>query len=122
MLLGLLLVLPWCVCVGEFPQFIACVTLVCVCVGGCYSVYCLCYLGVCVLVGVTRFIACVTLVCEVFVCVCVLVNFLGLLLVLPWCVCVGGCYSVYCLCYLGVCVLVNFLSLLLVLPWCECVG
>ena len=34
----------------------------------------------------------------------VLVNFLGLLLVLPWCVCVGGCYSVYCLCYLGVCV------------------
>ena len=118
MLLGLLLVLPWCVCVGEFPQFIACVTLVCVCVGGCYSVYCLCYLGVCVLVDVTRFIACVTLVCEVFVCVCVgefpwfiacvtLVcvcwwMLLGLLLVLPWCVCVGGCYSVYCLCYLGV--------------------
>ena len=175
---SLLLVLPWCVCVGgcysvyclcylgvsvlvDVTRFIACVTLVCevfvyvlvnfhslllvlpwcVCVGGCYSVYCLCYLGVGVLVDVTRFIACVTLVCEVFV--YVLVNFLSLLLVLPWCVCVGGCYSVYCLCYLGVCVLVdvtrfiacvtlvcevfvyvlvNFLSLLLVLPWCVCVG
>ena len=87
MLLGLLLVLPWCVCVGgcysvyclcylgvsvlvDVTRFIACVTLVCVCVGGCYSVYCLCYLGVCVLVDVTLFIACVTLVCEVFVCLC----------------------------------------------------
>ena len=55
-----------------------------------------------VLVDVTRFIACFTLVC-----VCWLM-LLGLLLVLPWCVCVGGCYSVYCLCYLNhVCVLVD---------------
>ena len=34
-------------CVGEFPQFIACITLVCVCV----------------LMDVTRFVACITLVC-----------------------------------------------------------
>ena len=37
------------------------------------------------LVDVPQFIACVALVCEVFV--SVLVNFLCLLHVVPWCVC-----------------------------------
>ena len=58
----------------------------------------------CVCVGeFLLFIACVALVCEVFV--CVLVNFLCLLLVLSWCVCVGefplfiACVTLVCVCW-----------------------